>query len=58
MPAKKPPPGKWVATVGLTLKNGKRVEPGEPYPGNPPKWLKDQGKVTTEVAASFLCLYR
>jgi hypothetical protein len=35
----------YVAVVGLTLKNGDRVEPGDPYPGRPPKWLKDQGKV-------------
>lgn len=46
MPAKKPPPGKWVATVRLTIdKLGVEVLPGEPFPGNPPKWLKDQGKV-------------
>ena len=35
----------WVAVVGLTLKDGTRVEPGEDYPGVPPKWLITQGKV-------------
>ena len=52
MPAKKPPkpqkPAVWVATLGLTLKDGTRVEQDEPYPGNPPKWLKDQGKVIAD----------
>lgn len=36
---------RYVAVVGLTLKNGSRVEPGEPYPGKPAKWLIQQGKV-------------
>lgn len=36
---------RYVAVVGLTLKNGDRVEPGDPYPGRPPKWLLEQGKV-------------
>ena len=33
------------AVVGLTLKDGTRVEPGDDYPGRPPKWLIEQGKV-------------
>ena len=37
---------RYVAAVGLTLKDDTRVEAGDPYPGRPPKWLKDQGKVT------------
>ena len=41
----KPKTQRYVAVVGLSLKNGDRVEPGEPYPGKPPKWLVDQGKV-------------
>ena len=36
---------KYVAVVGLTLKDGSRIEPGEPYPGKPPKWLVEQRKV-------------
>lgn len=39
------PPKKYRAVVGLTLKNGDRVEPGELFPGRPPKWLREQGKV-------------
>ena len=35
----------YIAVVGLTLKNGDRVEPGDVFPGNPPKWLIDQKKV-------------
>ena len=38
----------YVAAVGLTLKNGDRVEPGETYPGTPAKWLIEQGKVVAE----------
>jgi hypothetical protein len=41
----KPKPAVYVAVVGLTLKNGDRVEVGETYPGKPAKWLIDQGKV-------------
>jgi len=41
-------PKKYVAVVGLTLRNGDRVEPGQPYPGRPPKWLIEQGKVTAD----------
>jgi hypothetical protein len=36
---------RYVAVVGLTLKGGDRVEPGDVYPGRPPKWLLEQGKV-------------
>lgn len=36
---------RYVAVVGLTLKDGTRIEPGEPYPGKPAKWLIEQGKV-------------
>lgn len=36
---------RYVAVVGLTLRNGDRVEPGERYTGRPPKWLLEQGKV-------------
>jgi hypothetical protein len=39
----------FVAVVGLTLKDGTRVEPGEPYPGVPAKWLIDQHKVEKKV---------
>ena len=35
----------WKAVIGLTLKDGSRVEPGKDYPGQPPKWLIVQGKV-------------
>jgi len=47
MAAKKPtPPAKWVATMGLTIdKLDVKLKVGDEYPGNPPKWLKDQGKV-------------
>jgi hypothetical protein len=38
-------PVRYVAVVGLTLKNDDRVEPGDPFPGRPPGWLLDQGKV-------------
>ncbi len=38
----------WKAVVGLTLKDGTRVEVGEDYPGSPPKWLIVQGKVETK----------
>lgn len=38
-------PKRYVAVIGLTLKDGTRVEPGEPVPGRPAKWLIDQGKV-------------
>ena len=37
---------RYVAVVGLTLRNGTRVEAGDPYPGRPAKWLIQQGKVT------------
>ncbi len=47
MPDKKPPkpPKQYRAVVGITLKDGARVEPGELYPGKPDKWLIDAGKV-------------
>ncbi len=50
MPDNKPPkpPKKYRAVVGITLKNGDRVEPGELYPGKPAEWLIKQDKV--EVA--------
>lgn len=35
---------KYVAVVGLTLKDGTRVEPGEPI-DKPDKWLVKAGKV-------------
>ena len=35
-----------VALVGLTLKDGTRIEPGDLFPGSPPAWLIEQGKVT------------
>jgi hypothetical protein len=38
-------PVRYVAIVGLTLKSGDRVERGDVYPGRPPKWLLEQGKV-------------
>lgn len=34
----------YVAVVGLTLKDGSRIEPGEPVV-KPEKWLVEQGKV-------------
>ena len=37
---------KYVAVVGLTLKDGTRIEQGKPFPGRPAKWLIEQGKVT------------
>ena len=46
MPKKEP--ARYVAVVGITLKNGDRVEPGEPYPGKPDEWLIEQGKVTAD----------
>lgn len=36
---------KYVALAGLTLKDGTRVEPGDEFPGKPPKWLIEQKKV-------------
>ncbi len=42
---KRKPAPKYRVVVGLTLKNGDRVEPGELFPGKPPKWLVDQRKV-------------
>jgi len=41
-------PKTYVAVVGLTLKNGDRVEPGDKYPGKPAKWLIEQGKVIAD----------
>lgn len=38
----------YVATVGLTLKDGSRVEPGQKYPGKPPTWLIREGKVKAD----------
>jgi len=47
MPEKKPPkpPVKYRAVVGITLKNGERVEPGELFPGKPAEWLIERHKV-------------
>ena len=42
------PAKKYLAVVGLTLKDDTRLEPGDLYPGKPPKWLITQRKV--EVA--------
>ncbi len=42
MTDKKP---RYRVVVGLTLKNGERVEPGEIFPGTPADWLIEQGKV-------------
>ena len=39
---------KYRAITGLTLKDGSRVEPGEVFPGKPPTWLVEQGKVHPE----------
>lgn len=44
MATAKPKP-KFVAVVGITLPDGTRVEPGDPFPGQPDKWLIDQNKV-------------
>lgn len=41
----KKPARKYRAVVGITLKDGTRVAPGELFPGKPVKWLIDQKKV-------------
>lgn len=49
MPAAKKPTTRkkkeYVAVVGIDLPDGTRLEPGDPYPGKPVKWLIDQGLV-------------
>ena len=40
----KKPTRRWIAVVGLTLKDGTRIEPGDPV-AKPAKWLIEQGKV-------------
>lgn len=32
----------FVAVVGITLEDGTRIEPGEPFPGEPADWLVEQ----------------
>ena len=41
------PKKRWIAVVGLTLKDGTRIEPGDPVE-RPVKWLIEQGKVTAD----------
>ena len=39
-------PVQWIATMGLRIeKTGEYLKAGDPFPGNPAKWLKEQGKV-------------
>lgn len=33
---------------GITLKNGRRLEPGDTYRGKLPKWVVDQGHAVRE----------
>ena len=33
----------WTVHVGLTLKDGTRLEPGDTYDGKLPRWVEKQG---------------
>lgn len=46
---------KYKIRTGMNLKNGKRLEPGDTYTGQLPKWVVDQGhavKVEKKKAGS------